>query len=41
MTNAAMAGPMYALKLFNVADRDEYLAYSRRSAKVVHFATVN
>ncbi len=30
-----MAGPVYALNLFNVADRDEYLAYSRRSAKEV------
>ena len=30
-----MAGPLYALNLFNVADRDEYLAYSRRSAKEV------
>ena len=30
-----MAGPIYALNLFNVADRDEYLAYSRRSAKGV------
>ena len=27
--------PVYALNLFNVADRDEYLAYSRRSAKEV------
>jgi uncharacterized protein (DUF1330 family) len=26
---------VYALNLFNVADRDEYLAYSRRSAKEV------
>ncbi|GAB3303183.1 hypothetical protein GCM10027298_20340 [Epidermidibacterium keratini] len=26
---------MYALNLFDVADRDEYLAYSRRSAKEV------
>jgi len=25
MTNAATAGPVYALNLFNVADRDEYL----------------
>ena len=32
---AAMSGPVYALNLFNVADRDEYLAYSRRSAKEV------
>ena len=30
-----MAGSLYALNLFNVADRDEYLAYSRRSAKEV------
>ncbi|HEX3936278.1 MAG TPA: DUF1330 domain-containing protein [Xanthobacteraceae bacterium] len=30
-----MAGPIYALNLFDVADRDEYLAYSRRSAKEV------
>ena len=30
-----MAGPVYALNLFNVADRDEYLAYSRRSSKEV------
>ena len=30
-----MSGPVYALNLFNVADRDEYLAYSRRSAKEV------
>lgn len=27
--------PVYALNLFNVANRDEYLAYSRRSAKEV------
>jgi hypothetical protein len=25
-----MTGPVYALNLFDVADRDEYLAYSRR-----------
>lgn len=25
------AGPVYALNLFDVADREEYLAYSRRS----------
>jgi uncharacterized protein (DUF1330 family) len=31
-----MTSPLYALNLFNVADRDEYLAYSRRSAKEVH-----
>ena len=30
-----MTGPVYALNLFDVADRDEYLAYSRRSAKEV------
>lgn len=30
-----MAAPLYALNLFNVADRGEYLAYSRRSAKEV------
>jgi uncharacterized protein (DUF1330 family) len=30
-----MDGPVYALNLFNVADRDEYLAYSRRSAREV------
>ena len=28
-------GPVYALNLFNIADRDEYLAYSRRSAEEV------
>lgn len=27
--------PVYALNLFNIADRDEYLAYSRRSAREV------
>ena len=30
-----MSGPVYALNLFNVADRGEYIAYSRRSAKEV------
>lgn len=30
-----MSGPVYALNLFNVANRDEYLAYSKRSAKEV------
>jgi uncharacterized protein (DUF1330 family) len=30
-----MAQPVYALNLFNVANRDEYIAYSRRSAKEV------
>lgn len=28
-------GPVYALNLFNVSNRDEYLAYSRRSAQEV------
>ncbi|OFZ88152.1 MAG: hypothetical protein A2W21_13785 [Betaproteobacteria bacterium RBG_16_66_20] len=32
---ATVTGPVYALNLFNIADRDEYLAYSRRSAKEV------
>lgn len=27
--------PVYALNLFDVADRDEYIAYSRRSAQEV------
>jgi len=30
-----MSQPVYALNLFNIADKDEYLAYSRRSAKEV------
>jgi uncharacterized protein (DUF1330 family) len=30
-----MTDPVYALNLFNVADRAEYLAYSRRSSKEV------
>ena len=30
-----MSRPVYALNLFNVSNRDEYLAYSRRSAKEV------
>jgi uncharacterized protein (DUF1330 family) len=30
-----MTQPVYALNLFNVANRDEYIAYSRRSAKEV------
>ena len=30
-----MSHPVYALNLFNVSNRDEYLAYSRRSAKEV------
>ena len=28
-------GPVYALNLFDIANRDEYLAYSRRSAAAV------
>lgn len=36
------AGPVYALNLFDVADRAEYLAYSKRSAREVaaHGGTV-
>ena len=30
-----MSQPVYALNLFNVSNRDEYLAYSRRSAQEV------
>ena len=30
-----MSQPVYALNLFNVASRDEYLAYSRRSAEAI------
>jgi uncharacterized protein (DUF1330 family) len=30
-----MPDPVYALNLFNVADRDEYLAYSRESVDAV------
>lgn len=30
-----MSHPVYALNLFNVSNKDEYLAYSRRSAKEV------
>jgi superfamily II DNA or RNA helicase/HKD family nuclease/uncharacterized protein (DUF1330 family) len=30
-----MSHPVYALNLFNISNRDEYLAYSRRSAKEV------
>ena len=30
-----MSQPVYALNLFDVSNRDEYLAYSRRSAKEV------
>jgi len=28
-------GPVYALNLFNIVNREEYLAYSRRSVKAV------
>jgi uncharacterized protein (DUF1330 family) len=31
----AMPSPLYALNLFNVSNRDEYMAYSRRSAREV------
>ncbi len=30
-----MSQPVYALNLFNVTNKDEYLAYSRQSAKEV------
>jgi hypothetical protein len=30
-----MASPIYALNLFNVSNSEEYMAYSRRSAKEV------
>lgn len=30
-----MKQPVYALNLFNVSNRDEYLAYSKRSAREV------
>lgn len=30
-----MSNPVYALNLFNISDKDEYLAYSRRSAREV------
>ena len=30
-----MSNPVYALNLFDVSNKDEYLAYSRRSAKEV------
>ncbi len=30
-----MSQPVYALNLFDVTDREEYLAYSRRSAREV------
>jgi len=31
-----MPSPVYALNLFNVSNKDEYLAYSRRSANEVN-----
>ena len=31
-----MSGPVYALNLFDVSNKEEYLAYSRRSASEVH-----
>ena len=30
-----MSGPVYALNLFDVTNKEEYLAYSRRSAREV------
>ena len=30
-----MTHPVYALNLFNISNRDEYMAYSRRSTKEV------
>lgn len=30
-----MGGPVYALNLFDISDRQEYLAYSRRSVQEV------
>lgn len=30
-----MPQPVYALNLFNISNRDEYIAYSRRSAREV------
>jgi uncharacterized protein (DUF1330 family) len=30
-----MSGPVYALNLFDISNRDEYLAYSRRSTREV------
>lgn len=34
-TPETMTRPVYALNLFNVASKDEYIAYSRRSAREV------
>ncbi|GAB4356056.1 MAG: hypothetical protein Kow006_22860 [Gammaproteobacteria bacterium] len=30
-----MSGPVYALNLFNISSKEEYLAYARRSVKEV------
>ena len=30
-----MSGPVYALNLFDIANREEYMAYSRRSCREV------
>ena len=30
-----VSGPVYALNLFDIADREEYLTYSRRSVREV------
>lgn len=30
-----MSGPVYALNLFDIADKNEYLAYARRSVSAV------
>ena len=35
MKRRTVSTPIYALNLFNVSNRDEYVAYSRRSAKEV------
>lgn len=35
MSEENNAGPVYALNLFDVGDKEEYLAYSRRSARSV------
>ena len=35
MKGRAVSAPIYALNLFNVSNRGEYVAYSRRSAKEV------
>lgn len=35
MGESTSTGPVYALNLFDVADQEEYLAYSRRSAREV------